>query len=329
MSATAVPHQALSPNAPMCHAWWTAIPKILPDVPLRLGSWDTNVASFCVRPNKPWNASSLLPVAARLGRGFLICGDFNGHHTAWRGDSCCARGRDAADVTLRAGLKILNTGEPTFEGRGVRTAIDISLATERGAYAWSICPDTWGTDHFTIFLDTNTAPSPRSRVCSTVNWVIFQRLSATPAEGDFLQHVVDSAKAATVVSRSKPGHRVPDLKELQLWATRRRAEHRAIRSSGRRIGQLSGGWTLSADAAQTDDGNRAGKVCAVPSPALGAVQLRGGFCGRYNAGQPSVSLYWRWPSPRACRSWLWRTSWRVSSQGDHQEYPQRPGSPTD
>ncbi|KAL1446133.1 hypothetical protein MTO96_028891 [Rhipicephalus appendiculatus] len=98
---------------------------------------------------------------------------------------------------------------------------------------------------------------------------------------------------------------------------------------GQRIGQLSGGWTLSADATQTDDGSRAGKVSAVPSPALGAVQLRGGFCGRYSAGQPSVSLFWRWPSPRASRSWLWRTSWRVSSQGDHQEYPQRLGSPTD
>ncbi|KAL1479191.1 hypothetical protein MTO96_052061, partial [Rhipicephalus appendiculatus] len=71
-----------------------------------------------------------------------------------------------------------------------------------------------------------------ARICSTVNWDIFRRLSATPADGDFLQHVVDRAKAATVVSRTKPGRPVPDLKQLQLWATRRRAEHRAIRSSG-------------------------------------------------------------------------------------------------
>ncbi|KAL3176635.1 hypothetical protein MRX96_010245 [Rhipicephalus microplus] len=52
-----------------------------------------------------------------------------------------------------------------------------------------------------------------------------------PAEEDFLQHVIDSANAATVVSRTKPGRPVPDLKQLQLWATRRRAEHHAIRSS--------------------------------------------------------------------------------------------------
>ncbi|KAL1447855.1 hypothetical protein MTO96_044204 [Rhipicephalus appendiculatus] len=52
-------------------------------VTVRLGSWDTTVACFYVRPNKPCNASSLLPVAARLGRDFLLCGDLNGHHAAW------------------------------------------------------------------------------------------------------------------------------------------------------------------------------------------------------------------------------------------------------
>ncbi|KAL3247041.1 hypothetical protein MRX96_057279 [Rhipicephalus microplus] len=43
-------------------------------------------------------------------------------------------------------------------------------------------------------------------------------------------HVIDSAKAATVVSRTKLGRPVPHLKQLQLWASWRRAEHRAIRS---------------------------------------------------------------------------------------------------
>ena len=69
-------------------------------VTVRLGSWDTTVASFYVRPNKPWNASSLLPLTARLGRDFLLCGDLNGHHTAWGGHRCCARGRAAADVIV-------------------------------------------------------------------------------------------------------------------------------------------------------------------------------------------------------------------------------------
>ncbi|KAH7987848.1 hypothetical protein HPB52_024849 [Rhipicephalus sanguineus] len=201
----------------MYRASWMATPKTLPvvrvedftsgpmeccAVTVRLGSWDTTVASFYVRPNKPWNASSLLPLTARLGRDFLLCGDLNGHHTAWGGHRCCAR------------------------------AIDISLATERCAYAWSICPDTWGSDHFPIFLATNTGPAPRTRVCCTVNWDIFRRLSAAPAEGDFLKHIVNSAQAATLVSRTQPGRPVPDLKQLQLWVTRRRAEHRAIRSSG-------------------------------------------------------------------------------------------------
>ncbi|KAH8038040.1 hypothetical protein HPB51_020690 [Rhipicephalus microplus] len=140
-------------------------------------------------------------------------------------------GRATADVILRAGLEILNTGEFTFVRKGVRTAIDISVATDHCACTWSNSPDTWGSDHLPIFLNTNTVPSLRSRVSCTVNSGIFQRLSGTPLESDFMQHAIASAKAATVVSKTKPGRPVPDLKQLQLWATRRKPELHAIRSS--------------------------------------------------------------------------------------------------
>ncbi|KAL1483429.1 hypothetical protein MTO96_050240, partial [Rhipicephalus appendiculatus] len=190
---------------------------------------------------------------------------------------------------------------------------------------------TWGSDHFPIFLDTSTAPTPGSRICFTVNWDIFRRLSATPADGDFLQHVVDSAKAATVVSRTKHGRPVPGLKQLQLWATREKGRapcHPELRGGGLDSFQVAGRCLQTPR--KTDDGSRAGKASAVPSPALGAVQLRGGFCGRYSMGQPSVSLSLRWPSPRASRSWLWRTPHGESVHREAtREYLQRPGSPTD
>ncbi|KAL3210576.1 hypothetical protein MRX96_037046 [Rhipicephalus microplus] len=54
-----------------------------------------------------------------------------------------------------------------------------------------------------------------------------------------------------------------------------------------KIEQLLGGWVLSVDATQTDDGSEDGMVSALPSRALGAVQLRAGFCNRCSVGQPS------------------------------------------
>lgn len=129
-------------------------------VTVRIGSCDTTVASVYIRPRLAWDASSFLPLASRLGKDFLLCGDMNAHHTAWGGKRCCTRGRAIADISLRAGLLILNTGEATYVRRGVRTAIDLSLATERCAYTWTVCPDTWGSDHFPVILchDTGRAP---------------------------------------------------------------------------------------------------------------------------------------------------------------------------
>ncbi|KAH7977345.1 hypothetical protein HPB49_000738 [Dermacentor silvarum] len=80
---------------------------------------------------------------------------------------------------------------------------------------------------------------PRSRVCSNVNWTLFRRhCTGDPADGDFLQHIKNSATAATIVTRVQPGRPVPDLRQLNLRASRRRAERRAIRTADQE------GWTI-------------------------------------------------------------------------------------
>ncbi|KAL1442874.1 hypothetical protein MTO96_030576 [Rhipicephalus appendiculatus] len=62
-------------------------------VRVRLGGYDTTVASIYVRPGRPWNTASLLPLARRLGNDFVLCGDVNAHHTAWGSRCCCPRGQ--------------------------------------------------------------------------------------------------------------------------------------------------------------------------------------------------------------------------------------------
>ncbi|XP_070387709.1 uncharacterized protein [Dermacentor albipictus] len=55
---------------------------------VRLGSQDTAVASICIRPGKPWDPSSLIQLAVRLGGHAVLCSDFNAHHTDWGSRSC-------------------------------------------------------------------------------------------------------------------------------------------------------------------------------------------------------------------------------------------------
>ncbi|KAH7954986.1 hypothetical protein HPB49_023662 [Dermacentor silvarum] len=93
-------------------------------------------------------------------------------------------------------------------------------------------------DHFPVILCHDAGRAPRSRVCSTVKWAHFRRHCAgDPTDGDFFSHIKNSATAATLVSRVQPGRPVPDLRQLNLWAARRRAERRAIRTADQ------GDWT--------------------------------------------------------------------------------------
>ncbi|KAL1420618.1 hypothetical protein MTO96_004498 [Rhipicephalus appendiculatus] len=88
-----------------------------------------------------------MPLAQRLGKDFLLCGDVNAHHTAWGSHRCCPRGQALWDVSNQLGLSILNTGTPTFMRRAARvvlSAIDVSLAAEGCHYTWTPLPDTWG-----------------------------------------------------------------------------------------------------------------------------------------------------------------------------------------
>lgn len=204
-------------------------------VRVRLEGTDTTVASVYIRPGQPWDPACLRQLAHHLGREFLLCGDVNAHHTAWGSRRCCPRGKELQDVLQQLGLQILNTGLPTFlrrSGRAVRSAIDISVATEGYRYSWAPLPDTWGSDHLPLLLSPFQGKTPRSRECHIVDWRAFRRLCHQDTSGgDFLQLVVDSARAATVTTTAQVGQPVPDLRHLALRAERRRAERQALRTA--------------------------------------------------------------------------------------------------
>lgn len=150
--------------------------------------------------------------------------------------------------------------------------------------------------------------TPGVRITSRSSWLLTPDLPPGPGfaarlTGTYFEGSVRLLQTATSCSTSSTAlRRLPSCPELSpdvpfptsnSSSCGPREEEQSIAQSGalgRRTGRPSGGWMLSVDATQTDDGSRAGKVSAVPSPALGAAQLLGDFCGHYSVGQPSVSL---------------------------------------
>lgn len=200
-------------------------------VTVRLDRQDTTVASVYVRPGQQWDPSSLVRLAARLGGHAVLCGDFNAHHTDWGSRRCTRRGRDLCNAISRAGLVVLNKGGPTYVRRGVSTAIDLSLTTEQRSYDWATTPDTWGSDHFPILITPGCGRRPRSRTYHVTDWSLFRKRCSELEDGcDLLSAIMECAQAATVQCSALPDTPAPDLLLLNLRASRRRVERRAIRT---------------------------------------------------------------------------------------------------
>ncbi|KAL1443290.1 hypothetical protein MTO96_046019, partial [Rhipicephalus appendiculatus] len=84
-------------------------------------------------------------------------------------------------------------------GRVSRTAIDVSLATRGASYDWATEPDSWGSDHLPITITPAGGKTPRTRLCTIVDWRAFrQQLSMASEERDFLGLVAQAAEAATI-----------------------------------------------------------------------------------------------------------------------------------
>ncbi|KAL1479065.1 hypothetical protein MTO96_052170 [Rhipicephalus appendiculatus] len=120
----------------------------------------------------------------------------------------------------------------TLSGRVSCTAIDVSLATRGASYDWATEPDSWGSDHLPITITPAGGKTPRTRLCTIVDWRAFrQQLSMASEERDFLGLVAEAAEAATTRTREPVCRPVPDIHQLQLRAARRRVERHFLKSS--------------------------------------------------------------------------------------------------
>ncbi|KAH7979081.1 hypothetical protein HPB49_008011 [Dermacentor silvarum] len=205
-------------------------------VTVRVGATDTCVASVYVRSGRRWDTEFVCRLSDRVGGDLVVCGDFNSHHTAWGSNHIDCSGRGLLDSVLRAGLLIANTGAVTFVRSGCAgSAIDLTLVSDRCHYAWRRNPDTGGSDHFPIFLVPRATADLPMRSYSVVNWPRFRELcAAVPvSECGLFRHIAECARAATTRCVVPAGTPVPDIKQLNLRAARRRAQRKAVRTDKR------------------------------------------------------------------------------------------------
>ena len=118
----------------------------------------------CYRPPGESGISSLegSSFLSQFNGRFLIGGDFNAHHSFWGDFSECSVGRDIVGCMDSQELAVLNDGQLTFcsASYDAQSVINLTFVDCRSAleYGWVVSDDTWGSDHFPIFIQFSASP---------------------------------------------------------------------------------------------------------------------------------------------------------------------------
>lgn len=96
---------------------------------------------------------------SQFGEKFLVAGDFNTHHPLWGDRISCDEGRKLFNALEKTEVGILNQGQSTYFSRqyGSNSAIYLAFVDipSLALYDWSVEQDSWGSDHFPIYIRFN------------------------------------------------------------------------------------------------------------------------------------------------------------------------------
>lgn len=110
--------------------------------------------------------------------------DFNAHHPAWGDGKTCETSNQIIDILDNLEFSILNLGQSTFPSTsyGTTSTIDLSIIHSSLIFysSWEIGEDSWGSDHFPIFIHINYVDlrsihknSNRLYSKKKINWKVF------------------------------------------------------------------------------------------------------------------------------------------------------------
>lgn len=114
----------------------------------------------CYRPpNNSVNEASWMRFLNQFDGKFIIAGDFNAHHPLWGDRTRCDEGKKLFNAIERSEVELLNQGQNTYYSRqyGTESAIDLAFidSASLASYNWSVGQDSWGSDHFPIYITLN------------------------------------------------------------------------------------------------------------------------------------------------------------------------------
>ncbi|KAK8766792.1 hypothetical protein V5799_006427 [Amblyomma americanum] len=142
------------------------------------------------------------------------------------------------ETTLRAGLGLLKPPSPTFVTLRHSSTLDLAFTTPGIRYECRKPADTWGSDHFPLFLTPTSRRPQEDRTYAVISWPEFRvRSKEIPPGQSFLDHVATYAREATTLVRVPASSPVPDLRLLNIRANRRRQERIVLNTS------LPADWT--------------------------------------------------------------------------------------
>lgn len=171
-------------------------------VSVRFPKLTVTVVSGYVRPISRQKGSItryLEEIRAACSGPLVICADFNGHNQLWGSKRASPRGREIAAAAEELELVIANDGSPTFfRPPATYSALDLTLHSTDIQLSWVVAPDTFGSDHFPIFI---TLPITGIQACHKVrrpviHWDAFRKVF-NPSSPHLEQEIKACIKAST------------------------------------------------------------------------------------------------------------------------------------
>ena len=144
---------------------------------------EITICSVYIPPSFSLKYEHLIALIQQLPAPYLLLGDFNGHNILWGNKENNARGELIENVITNNDICLMNDKSYTYMHYPTSSFFSIDLSLCHPSlfldFNWSVCKDQHHSDHFPIFIESNSSTvedhSPKWKL-NKPNWEVFQSL---------------------------------------------------------------------------------------------------------------------------------------------------------
>ena len=144
---------------------------------------EITICSVYIPPSFSLKYEHLIALIQQLPAPYLLLGDFNGHNILWGNKENDARGELIENVITNNDICLMNDKSYTYMHYPTGSFFSIDLSVCHPSlfldFNWSVCKDQHHSDHFPIFVESNSSTvedhSPKWKL-NKANWEVFQSL---------------------------------------------------------------------------------------------------------------------------------------------------------